>query len=56
MHNRSPLFARRGRLTFTLGQHRQRFGAMLRLEVGETVLEPDDVEDEMRELIRAVSA
>ena len=35
---------------------RQRFGAMLRLEVGETVLEPDEVEDEMRELIRAVSA
>ena len=34
---------------------RQRFGAMLRLEVGETVLAPD-VEDEIRELIRAVSA
>jgi len=34
---------------------RQRFGAMLRLEVGETVLEPDQVDDEMRELIRAVS-
>jgi RNA polymerase sigma factor (sigma-70 family) len=34
---------------------RQRFGAILRLEVGETVVEPADVEDEMRELIRAVS-
>jgi RNA polymerase sigma factor (sigma-70 family) len=34
---------------------RQRFGAILRLEVGETVLERDEVEDEMRELIRAVS-
>jgi RNA polymerase sigma factor (sigma-70 family) len=34
---------------------RQRFGAILRLEVGETVLEPDEVADEMRELIRAVS-
>ena len=34
---------------------RQRFGAMLRVEIGETVMAPDDVEDEMRELIRAVS-
>jgi RNA polymerase sigma-70 factor (ECF subfamily) len=34
---------------------RQRFGAILRLEVEETVLKPDEVEDEMRELIRAVS-
>lgn len=34
---------------------RQRFGAILRLEVGQTVLEPDDVDEEMRELIRAVS-
>jgi RNA polymerase sigma factor (sigma-70 family) len=34
---------------------RQRFGAILRLEVGETVLKPDEVADEMRELIRAVS-
>ena len=34
---------------------RQRFGVALRLEVGETVVEPGDVEDEMRELIRAVS-
>jgi len=35
---------------------RQRFGAILRLEIAETVLEPDAVEDEMRELLRAVSA
>lgn len=34
---------------------RQRFGVVLRLEVGETVVEPGDIEDEMRELIRAVS-
>ena len=34
---------------------RQRFGVALRLEVGETVVEPGEVEDEMRELIRAVS-
>ena len=34
---------------------RQRFGVALRLEVGETVVEPGDVEDEMRELIHAIS-
>jgi RNA polymerase sigma factor (sigma-70 family) len=34
---------------------RQRFGVALRLEVGETVAEPGDVEDEMRELIHAIS-
>jgi RNA polymerase sigma-70 factor (ECF subfamily) len=34
---------------------RQRFGAILRLEVAETVAEPGDVEDEMRDLLRAVS-
>jgi RNA polymerase sigma-70 factor (ECF subfamily) len=34
---------------------RQRFGAILRLEVGETVLHPDEVDDEMHELIRAVA-
>ena len=34
---------------------RQRFGAILRLEISETVLQPDDVDDEMRELLRAVS-
>jgi RNA polymerase sigma factor (sigma-70 family) len=35
---------------------RQRFGAMLRLEIGETVLAADEIEDEMRELLRAVSS
>jgi RNA polymerase sigma-70 factor (ECF subfamily) len=35
---------------------RQRFGAILRLEISETVLGSDEVDDEMRELIRAVSA
>ena len=41
-----------------VGVHRlrRRFGAILRLEIAETVLAPDDVEDEVRELIRAVSA
>jgi len=34
---------------------RRRFGVALRLEVGETVMEPDDIEDEMRELFRAIS-
>jgi len=34
---------------------RQRFGVVLRLEIAETVLNPGDVDDEVRELIRAVS-
>lgn len=34
---------------------RQRFGAILRLEIADTVLAPQDVDDELRELIRAVS-
>ena len=34
---------------------RRRFGAILRLEIADTVLAPEDVEDEVRELIRAVS-
>jgi RNA polymerase sigma factor (sigma-70 family) len=34
---------------------RQRFGVALRLEVGETVMRSEDVEDEMRELLRAIS-
>jgi len=35
---------------------RQRFGATLRLEIGETVVAQDDIDNEMRELIRAVSS
>lgn len=35
---------------------RRRFGAILRIEIADTVLAPQDVEDEVRELIRAVSA
>ena len=35
---------------------RRRFGAILRLEIADTVLVPADIEDEIRELIRAVSA
>ena len=34
---------------------RQRFGTILRLEIAETVLAPADVDDEVRELIRALS-
>jgi len=34
---------------------RQRFGEVLRLEIGDTVVSPADVDDEMRELIRVVS-
>ena len=34
---------------------RRRFGAILRLEIADTVLAPEEVEDEVRELIRAVS-
>ena len=35
---------------------RRRFGDILRLEIADTVLAPEDVDDEVRELIRAVSA
>jgi hypothetical protein len=34
---------------------RRRFGAILRLEIADTVLTPADVDDEVRELIRALS-
>jgi hypothetical protein len=34
---------------------RQRFGAVLKLEIAETVLNPAEVDDEVRELLRAVS-
>jgi RNA polymerase sigma-70 factor (ECF subfamily) len=34
---------------------RQRFGAILRLEISDTVLGPDEVDGEIRELLRAVS-
>ena len=35
---------------------RQRFGTILRLEIAETVLAPADVDDEVRELIRALAS
>lgn len=35
---------------------RQRYGVALRLEIAETVLSPEEVEDELRELIRVVSS
>jgi RNA polymerase sigma factor (sigma-70 family) len=44
-----------GAVKVAIHRLRQRFGAILRLEVGETVLEPDEVEDEVRELLRTVS-
>ena len=34
---------------------RQRYGAILRLEIAETVVDPHEIEAEMRELLRAVS-
>jgi RNA polymerase sigma-70 factor (ECF subfamily) len=34
---------------------RQRYGAILRLEIGETVVDGKEIESEMRELLRAVS-
>jgi RNA polymerase sigma-70 factor (ECF subfamily) len=34
---------------------RQRFGAILRLEIAETVLVPADVDAEIRELLRVLS-
>ncbi len=34
---------------------RRRFGAILRLEIGETVAASNDIDAEMRELLRAVS-
>jgi len=45
-----------GAVKVAIHRLRQRFGAILRLEIGETVLAQDDVDDEMRELIRAVSS
>ena len=35
---------------------RQRYGELLRSEVGNTVAEPGDVEDELRHLLAAISA
>jgi|SRR4051794_35333767 RNA polymerase sigma factor (sigma-70 family) len=45
-----------GAVKVTVHRLRQRFGTILRLEIGETVLAQEDVEAEMRALIRAVSA
>jgi RNA polymerase sigma factor (sigma-70 family) len=45
-----------GAVKVSVHRLRRRFGAILRLEIAETVLAPEDVEDEVRELIRAVSA
>ena len=45
-----------GAIKVAVHRLRRRFGAILRLEIAETVLAPADVDDEVRELIRAVSA
>jgi RNA polymerase sigma factor (sigma-70 family) len=39
----------------TVHRLRQRFGAFLRLEIGETLLDAASIDDEMRELLRAVA-
>jgi RNA polymerase sigma factor (sigma-70 family) len=44
-----------GAIKVAVHRLRQRFGEILRLEISETVFGPDAVEDEMRELLRAVS-
>jgi RNA polymerase sigma factor (sigma-70 family) len=45
-----------GAIKVAVHRLRQRYGVLLRLEIAETVLDPEDVDDEVRELIRAVSA
>lgn len=52
----SALGLSEGAVKVAVHRLRQRFGAALRLEIAETVLDPNDVDDEVRELIRAVSA
>lgn len=45
-----------GAIKVAVHRLRQRFGAVLRAEIAETVLSEEDVDDEMRDLIRAVSS
>jgi RNA polymerase sigma-70 factor (ECF subfamily) len=45
-----------GAIKVAVHRLRQRFGAVLRAEIAETVLSKEDVEDEMRDLLRAVSS
>jgi RNA polymerase sigma factor (sigma-70 family) len=44
-----------GAVKVAIHRLRHRFGAVLRAEIGDTVTEDSDVDDEMRELIRIVS-
>ncbi len=52
----SQLGLSEGAVKVAVHRLRRRFGAILRLEIADTVLAPEDIEDEVRELIRAVSA
>jgi RNA polymerase sigma-70 factor (ECF subfamily) len=45
-----------GAVKVAMHRLRQRFGAALRQEISETVMSEEDVEGEMRDLIRAISA
>jgi len=45
-----------GAIKVAVHRLRQRFGAVLRLEIAETVLDAASIDDELRELLRAVSA
>ena len=54
-HVAAALSLSEGAVKVAVHRLRQRFGAILRLEISETVLTEEDVDDEMRELIRAVS-
>ena len=43
-----------GAIKVAMHRMRRRFGALLREEIGETVSDPDEVDDEIRELFRAL--
>ena len=51
----SALGLSEGAVKVAVHRLRRRYGVILRLEIAETVLAPADVDDELRELIRAVS-
>ena len=43
-----------GAIKVAMHRLRRRFGALLREEIGETVSDPNEVDDEIRELFRAL--
>jgi RNA polymerase sigma-70 factor (ECF subfamily) len=43
-----------GAIKVAMHRLRRRFGALLRDEIGETVSDPNEVDDEIRELFRAL--